>query len=151
MRIGFDLDGVITEISIVNWLFMDTVKDKKKRELIKEFLHFVPKLKYHPQEFLHEGDEYVIITGRDRQFRQLTEKWLKNHGIQTSSVFYASSGTAGDYETIDDFFDVVAEKKAQYIKSECVEVYFEDSPVIVEKLRMLCPKVKIVQVGRRLR
>jgi len=151
MRIGFDLDGVITEISIVNWLLMDTVKDKKMQELIKEFLHFVPKLKYHPQEFLHEGDEYIIITGRERRFWQVTERWLKNHGIQTSSVFYTDSGTAGDYKTIEDFFNAVADGKARYIKSECIDVYFEDSPVIVSKLRKLCPKVKIIQVGRRLR
>lgn len=119
--------------------------------MIKEYLHFTPKLKYHPQEFLFEGDEYVIITAREQQYRALTEEWLKRHGIQTSSIFYANKGRIVDYPNVDDFFNAIAKAKAQYIKSECLDVYFEDSPVLVSKLRKLCPKVKIIQVGRRIR
>lgn len=156
MKFGFDLDGVIAEVCIPEWLLMGQVKDEKVQETIRELLHAVPKLKFHPREFLlngtqYEGDEYVIITARARKFRDITIKWLKSHGISTSSLFFCDVGTAEMYESVEVFFDVMARKKAQYIKSECIDVFFEDSPDTVERLRKLCPKVLIIQVGGRLK
>lgn len=149
MRVGFDLDGVLAETTIVEWLLTSHVKDEKAQEVIREFLH-VPKLKNHPSEFLHEDDEYVIITGRSKRYRKLTERWLRSHGIKCS-LFMTDVGVAKDYESIEKFFEALAKAKAQYIKSECIQVFFEDSPNVVKLLRKLCSKVRIIQIGGRIK
>lgn len=151
MRVGFDLDGVIVEYSIAKWLLVDGIKDKERRELIYFFLTSNCKLKSHPSEFLHKDDEYVIITGRAKRWRKTTKEWLKRHGINTSTLFMCNVGLPRDYSSIGVFFDAMAGAKARYIKSECLDIYFEDSPVLVEKLRKLCPKVRIIQIGGRLK
>lgn len=113
-----------------------------------EFLHW-GKLKAHPREYLHEDDEYIIITGRAERFREITEKWLKSHGIETSSLFIVDVGVASDYDSIADFLEAMAQAKAKYIKSECLDVFFEDAPFVVKRLRELCPKCRIIQIGGR--
>jgi len=151
MRFGFDLDGVIAECNIPVWLLVGRIgKDNQMRKLLDEFLHF-PKLRAHPREYLHEDDEYIIITGRARRYRKITLKWLKSHGISTSSVFICDVGVASDYNSIEEFFDAMAKEKARYIKSECIDVFFEDCPDVVKRLRKLCPKVRIIQIGGRLK
>jgi len=150
MKAGFDLDGVIAEISIPLWLLMDQVKDQKSKDVIRQFIQ-IPNLKFHPNEFLHEDDEYVIITGRSRKFYDLTKRWLKTHGISTSSLFVCNVGIVSDYKSIDEYNIEMAKAKAKYINSECVEVFFEDSPEVVKLLRKFCPKTKIVQIGGRLK
>jgi len=148
MRIGFDLDGVLGDVSVVDWLLNDRVQDEKGRKIILQFLHD-PKLKIHPSDLLHDTDEYIIITGRGEKYREITEKWLKKYGI-TGRLFMTDVGTAKDYSSLDAYFEALAVTKARYIKSECIEVYFEDSPDTVIRLRKLCPQCKIVQVGGRL-
>ena len=150
MRIGFDMDGVLTEVSVAEWLLTGELESEAMREVISEFLHD-PKLKNHPSEFLHEEDKYIIITGRAKKFRKTTERWLRKYGINPTCLFMTDVGVARDYPSIDDFFDALALGKAQYIRSECVEVFFEDSPDVVLRLRKLCPKTKIIQVGGRLK
>jgi len=81
MRFGFDLDGVIADVSIPDWLLMGQVKDEKTQEIIRQYLHAIPKLKHHPREFLHKGDDYIIITGRNRRFEEETSRWLESYGI----------------------------------------------------------------------
>lgn len=148
LRFGFDLDGVIAEVSIPVWLLTGAIKDDERRKTISRFLHY-PKFRMHPRELLHEEDDYIIITGRKVEYREITEKWLKNHGIN-APLFMTDVGIARDYPTIDDFFDALALAKAQIIKSQSVDVFFEDSPEVVKKLRKLCPTTVIIQVGGRL-
>lgn len=151
LRIGFDLDGVIAECNVPLWLIVGRInKEEEIRKVIDEFMCF-PKLRSHPREYLHEDDEYVIITGRSERFREITKKWLKSYGIQTSSLFMCSVGLLSDYGSIEKWNDALAKAKARYIKSECVDVFFEDNPKVVIRLRKLCPKVRIIQIGGRIK
>jgi len=54
------------------------------------------------------------------------------------------------YESVEKFYEGHAIKKAEYINKYNLDVFFEDAPDIVEKLRELCPKTIIIQVGGRL-
>jgi len=148
MRVGFDLDGVLAEVSTPLWL-LTGLAEAEIREVIYDFL-LTPKLKFHPRQFLHEEDEYVIITGRSSKYRSLTERWLKHHGIECSSLFMCDVGVSKDYPSLSAFFNASAMAKARYIKSECIDVFFDDNPDIVARLRKLCPKVRIIQIGGRL-
>jgi len=148
MRVGFDLDGVIAEAPIPVWLLTGLVENKAKRDIIYNFLH-CQDLKRHPNEFLNEDDEFVIITSRSEQYRSLTERWLKVNGINCP-LKICDVGLSSDYLSLEEYFEVVAREKAKYINSECLDVYFEDSPDAVIRLRKLCPQCKIIQVGGRL-
>lgn len=148
MRVGFDLDGVLADISVVDWLLTGQIKDEKQNKVLYQFLHD-QKLLINPCELLHEKDEYIIITGRGEKYREITERWLKKYGI-TAPLYMTDVGVVADYPSLDAYFEALAVTKAKYIKSECIEVFFEDSPDTVIRLRELCPKCKIVQVGGRL-
>ena len=150
MRVGFDLDGVLADVSVAEWLLTGQLENKEMQDIITSFLHD-PKLRMHPSELLHEEDDYIIITGRGERYRKITERWLRKYGISPTCLFLTNVGVAQDYPSVDDFFDALALAKAQYIRSECIDIFFEDSPDVVLRLRKLCPKARIVQVGGRLK
>jgi len=129
---------------------MGQVKDKEQQEIIRYFLHAVPKLKHHPREFLHEDDEYIIITGREIKYEEATSRWLECFGIN-APIYFCDIGGSDQFDSLDDFFDAHAKAKAKFIKALDVDVYFEDAPNIVTRLRKFCPKTIIIQVGRRIK
>ena len=49
-----------------------------------------------------------------------------------------------------DWLEKVAIAKAKVINQLGLDIYFEDIPVIVVRLRELCPKTKIIQYGGRI-
>ena len=151
MKISFDLDGVIADTD--KWFFRlcdFLLRGKKERDPLLDtmvsdyFLH--RPLKYHPNQFMADGDLGYIITSRRPDTRFDTEEWLRRHGIHLPIVFSDYNGEIAwfDYEMASCSAGI---KKARIIKELGVEIHFDNNPYIVEKIRELVPDVKAVLIG----
>ena len=147
MQIGFDLDGVISDLdpTLFRLIRHTDFPSKETEDRFKQAyfgtLHLRPN--WNPEELIAEGDEYHIITARHSPIDdEVTLKWCKKHCSGAKSVNIVGRKGFSWRES--------AEAKAEKIKELRIEVYFEDDPRIVEFLRGNCSETKIIHVGGRL-
>lgn len=144
MKIGFDLDGVITRSAVGIWILSgDNVELKK---LFTATLR--PQIL--PQMFTFKGDELYIITARQKELRDVTADWCFKFfpNIPVFQVHLPMWKSQKDWEW---WREEVAKRKAKIINELKLDIYFEDIPQTVERLRKLCPNTKIIQYGGRVR
>ncbi len=140
LRIGFDIDGVLTDMKGSSWALR--IKDENLTQLFCGEAR--PLL--NPKLFLHEDDEIFIITARSKNLREITQKWCDKYfpGVSIYQVDVKAWKSSDDWK---GWFEEVARSKAKLINVLGLDVYFEDQPKTVTKLRELCPRTTIIQYG----
>lgn len=144
MRIGFDLDGVLCDTELHYLRLLEGIPPfEENHEGLLEFETWYfnerrPLL--NPEDFLGEGDEYYVITGRDREaHREITERWCAKYTPNAKGVY-----CVGDYP------DPVEEGKAEKILELKLDVFIDDHPATVKHLREVLPRdTKVIQYGGR--
>ena len=111
MKIGIDLDGVITPIGLINpsvklprWLYIF---------IVPIILLIVPNKKEELKK-IAANHEIIIISARPDWSKNLTEKWLRYHQIPFSKVYCVGFGKG------------TRQRKLKVIKKESVELFIED-------------------------
>lgn len=148
MKIGFDIDGVILEMDVAMLRAADLNEDKRIKDELNKYYYLTRKIQLNPIDFLAEGDELYLITGRDRRYLDLTMKW-KNKYFPNAKLILLGHVEPGNETIIEDWFIKQARLKASVLLQEEIDVYFEDTPEVVRELRKLCPEVVIIQYGGR--
>ena len=148
MIIGFDMDGVLCDFDeSYFWNILDNLPmDRKEVALKNYFLGRKPLL--NPEMFIGEGDEFHVITGRYSSYREVTERWCRKYIPNVSSINL--SGIRDIWDPLRDDTEET-EYYRDYKKNKIlelgVEVYFDDSPWVVEHLRKELPNVKVIHYG----
>lgn len=145
MRIGFDLDGVLcdTDINHVRLCVgippYDTDLEKRKEMEIVYFSSRKPLLD--PEDFVCDGDEYFVITGRGEEIMgEVTRRWCGKYVPNAKEVYLVGGG----------YWKPVTDAKVKQIVELDIDVYFDDDPEIVKELRKALPdKIKVIQYGGR--
>jgi len=129
MRIGFDLDGVIAIPT-------------RKRSLFKMHEFYRTCILQTSDIPLPEGVHTVyIITGRKECFRNITIQWLRDCDFHYEGIFF--------FREKEKTFDNLAAHKIEVIRRLGIEVFFEDTPSIAEKIRREVPSCRIEVVTRK--
>ena len=151
MKIGFDLDGVLCEINIGLLRIIDNLTGSAKTTAEEWYYRQRPTL-LNPENYTTKEDEYYIITCRPRTYNDITIEWAEKYCPNAKNLFIIGKGTLDQNEPqkVIDWLNINAEEKAQTINLLKLEVFFEDSPTIVSKLRLLCPNTKTVCYGGRI-
>ena len=145
MKIGFDLDGVLcdTDSSFLRFLVLTPPFDEdiETRKKVEKWYFGERKPRLDPELFIGDGDEYYVITGRDDEnMGDLTRKWCRKHVPNAKEVC-----------CVGEYWKPAVEAKAKKIVELGLDVYFDDHPEGVKKLRELLPgQVKIIQYGGQL-
>jgi len=150
--IGFDIDGVIAQIDLATIRLIDFVQDDKGRENVENYYFAHRPVDLNSNLFRNfEGDKIILVTSRPMKYKQLTIDWLDKHGIKYDKLIMLDhslpTGLTG--KELVEWFNGQAEKKANSLKENNIEVYFEDTPHTVKKLRELCPNIRIILYGYR--
>lgn len=143
MKIAFDIDGVVTNQSLVELCIIKSNPDWEKIYYETR----IPQLD--PHMFESEEDELFFITGRKEELMKVTMDWCKKF-FPNIKLIFAPTPTWKHESEWAEWFKKVAEHKAKIINDYKIDVYFEDMPETVKSLRILCPNTKIVQYGGRL-
>lgn len=143
MRIGFDIDGVLSDLRGSSWVVRKTNPDLMRLYCTEMRTLLDSRL------FLHNDDEMFIITARDPDFEDVTRQWCDRFypGVPVHRVDVKTWDTSKDW---GDWFERVAKAKADLVNKLELDVYFEDQPKTVAKLRELCPNTKIIQYGGKI-
>jgi len=118
MRVGFDLDGVLTPIGRYNpnkklawWLFLGLIfiiPNKKMVELLRN---------------LAKQSIIIIISARPERLKILTILWLRLHKIPFHNLFCVGLGKDAN------------QRKLDVIKLMKIGKFFDDNPETVEYLK----------------
>jgi len=135
MIIGFDLDGVICDY--LPWL-VNEIEDEANRRMF----YIDREVIVDPSAFAADDDKIIIICDRPTIYRDVTEEWLKEHGITYPVFFVGNKHT----ELLPRHS---AMKKASIIKEHNIEVFFDDNKEAVEILREMTD-AKIIYVKTHL-
>ena len=148
MKVGFDIDGVILKIDLGLIRAIDMIDDVDKRNEVSKYYYGQRERQLNPLDYMYEDDELFIITGRAPCYKEETKKWVKKYFPMAKLIIL---GEEEDFANcvLDNWFEKQSIMKAGAIKKYYIEVYFEDTPDIVRRLRELCPKCKIIQYGGR--
>lgn len=124
-RCGVDLDGVLC----LNFLDRKLYRPHKMNEFYSQgqYTGFASDL------------PIVIITARKERYRKTTEEWLRKNDICYSGLIMLPKGVKKNRETC-------LAHKAKFINELQLDIYFEDSPLMISGLKKLCPKTTIVDV-----
>jgi uncharacterized HAD superfamily protein len=151
-RYGFDIDGCLCTANISLLRLIDQLPDSQ-RKLVEYWYYREQKPELNPEMFLDENDEYIVITGRSKDLKDVTETWLKKFCPNYKKLIMVDLGPAYDAVNEEDltlWSIEQAKRKAKVINKEKLDVFFEDNGDTVEYLRSLCPKTKIIKYGGRL-
>ena len=157
MILGFDLDGCIcnqdsTQLQIMHELKLETEK------ILEPIYYSERELLLDPRKFLHDGDEYHIITGRHEGLKTVTENWVKKWCPEAKTLNVCGGRPWYDFEKRPGennvecwqrWFCVAIQNKVELIKNLGIEVYFDDSPSGVSQLRAALPDVKFIRYAGR--
>ena len=139
MNIGFDLDGVLAHIDL------DTYKTLKTNKEIEEYYS---KLKPYlsPYQFGGGGDTTTIITGRSKDFEEVTRDWLRKNGI-TCPLYIVGDSYRDHQDWSTEAWLKFSLQKARLIEELIIDIYFEDQATNVTLLKLACPHAKIIKVN----
>lgn len=150
MNISFDLDGVIAEGN--RWFFRllePLRKTDPDAALVAELDYYASRpLKCHPNQFLSGDDKGIIITARKPWAQDITNHWLREHGILqpvyfVDTVDYLDWGGVSYAETSA----ACAALKATVLRTQGIDVHFDNNAVLVAVLRERLPNIRCVLVG----
>ena len=152
MKIGFDIDGVLTDINVATLRIMDNLQDDAKISA-EQWYYRERKPLLDPRLMCDKKDEIYVITGRPERVKDITKEWIKFYYPQ-AKLFFASphmgvitGNTAKEIKQwcIDKLLTKVAK-----INELGIDVFFEDESEGIDELRKACPKCKIIKYGGRL-
>ena len=81
----------------------------------------------------------VIITGRKRYFKKVTQNWLESFGVDYERLIMFPNKIKKTNQSLAGF-------KAKEINELGIDVYIDDDKRIVDYLKKTCPKTKIIFV-----
>jgi len=152
MKIGFDLDGVLCNVSITQIVLLNEIPDEKLRNYAKLWYYRERKPLLDARLLLKHDDEMYIITSRDKEFTDVTERWVKHYYPKAKLTVLGQDEMEGNGELkARDYCKEKVEMKAQKINELGVEVYFDDEAEWFDDFRELCPNCKIIKYGGRLK
>ena len=150
MKIGFDIDGVLADINITALRMIDFMPKKHRKEV--EFWYYAEvKPQLNPELFVGENDEYIVITGRDEDKKEVTERWVKKFCPRYKKLYMTNAKVQELANAVGE--EVVqwsinqGNKKAEIINKEKLDIFFDDNEDCVNRLRELCPNTKIIKYG----
>jgi hypothetical protein len=152
MLIGFDLDGVLCDyddtLMHLLWRLPD---DEQRVSELHYFSHRRPLMD--PTLLCHGDDEFHVITGRNQGLRDVTLRWCAKHVPGAAGVHVVGgrpmyNWPVGEREGLDPEFSLKG--KRDKILELGVEVFFDDNPGAVRRLREMLPGVAVVQYGGEL-
>jgi hypothetical protein len=135
---------------------IDMVEDRaEQQELMRYYCNHLEML-FNPLDFIADGDKLFFITGRSIWVEEMTKQWAKKyfptatvivtrveHPTKDTVLMTSNYGNDGSWNMLQ------SERKAKAIMDNGIEVYFEDNPEIVKRLRVMCVDTKIIQYGGR--
>jgi len=148
-RIAFDLDGVIADVDIFQLRLADFEERPKIKKELNKYYYSTRKVQLRPILLKHEDDEIYIITSRYNDLEEITRKWLKSNNIYYDKLIFVHHKPEATID-LEDWYKMQAKKKADVLKENKIDVYFEDTPSTVKYLRQFCPNIKILQYGDRI-
>ena len=120
MKIGIDLDGVITLLGFINpsvklpqWLYV---------LLAPIILLMHPCQKKELNNIETNGHTIIVVSARPRWFENLTKTWLKYHGIPFEKIHCVGFGKG------------TRQRKLKIIEQEKIEIFIENDEKIREFL-----------------
>jgi len=137
MRIGFDLDGVLCDI---DQLHLHLIKGNVTLEKV---YYYTRRQIVDPYLWLHSDDEGVIITSRPYGLKGITEDWMRSHGVRLLLL------QEEPCPALPPDWEGIAKWKANIINREKIDLYVDDNPELVARLRKLCKNAVILQYGAR--
>jgi len=157
MKVGFDLDGVLCDIGVVELHLMHKLPPKGE-ETAELYYYTERKPLLNPKLLMHEDDEYHIVTSRHQGLREVTGRWVEKYYPDVNSLnivgveaWYQNASGADDPAVWKAYANQVVKLKAAKINELELDVFFDDSVGNVVQLRELCPNTTIIQYGGRLR
>jgi len=144
MKIGFDMDGVLCDTDMNFLRLLERTppfsEDLAKRIELETLYFNERKPLLNPESFLSEGDEFYVVTGRDRKIHgEVTETWCAKFTPNAKGVY-----------CVGEYGSPVEDAKARKIVELGLDIFIDDHPVTVRKLReVLPPSVKVLQYGGR--
>jgi len=151
LRIGFDLDGTLCDISVALLRSIDNMKDKQAMRNIEQWYYRERKPIFNARLFLHETDEMYIITSRPKRLNKITRKWVNKYYPKAKLYicdYPQPLGIKTDSE-LNKWLYNKQKDKAEVLNKLKLDVYFDDDPSCTD-LRDLCPTIKIIQFGGRI-
>ena len=132
---GFDLDGVIAE-----YIEFSSIRGSKF------FFKFFPKtfLKYlrrNMKVVWKPKGEFVIVTARNEDFRDITEKWLKDNGIKYIYLYMFP----GDYNAPIPYMTAW---KSYIINKYQLTEYSDDDLRFLNKIRENNKDIELIHIER---
>lgn len=135
LTIGFDMDGTLT-IDRFDSIHEKVGNDEKVlKKHIGEMLDFRPSkyldvLKSH----LLVGDDVVIISFRRSEWEDISLKWLIKHGVDIDKLHWYFCPQEL-YTNVPDIYALsVIGFKASILNRLNVDIYYEDSDFIIDKV-----------------
>ena len=125
---------------------MRSIEEQPNLPWAREWYYRGRKVLLDPKKFMGVGDVGYIITFRDSSLTELTRSWCEKN-VPGLEVIHIPAFTKTGSDTFRDWCKDAALRKAKLINELGLDIYFEDVPLIVRDLRVLCPETKIIQFG----
>ena len=136
--IGFDLDGVLCDISLTCLTMLHEHNDK---DAMYYYLERKPLLD--PNMLMHENDKSVCITARSSEYHDVTRRWMKKYHPDMPVYFFEK-----DVRWFEK--GQIAECKVECIRNLGIDIYIDDDPEIIDRMRNLVNDITFIQYGGRL-
>lgn len=155
MKIAFDLDGVLRDSKLGNLNVVCQIRDKIKSQKDKSFdmdqwLNMqtgtvFPKL--NPALFSLPGDEVFVITACiHAKSHDDKKRWVKHFfgdHIKTITVDASGFGSKGTGNWGKAYVDPTAKSKMKVIADNNIDVYFDDDPAVVRRMRQIAENTNV--------
>lgn len=127
MKIGFDIDGVISR--------QRTVKSAEECLNAERSSLKLPSNKH----------EVYLVSARSANMRKATEKWLAENGVEYEEL-YLYDGSFGCFEDIPkkEFSNVQSLFKSSVINKLGLNVFVEDRSAVREQIKSICPDCRVL-------
>ncbi len=140
MIIGFDMDGVLCDINLVELELMRLYNNRGEEHYYRE-----RKPLLNPKNLMMESDTAICVTARKKHLREITKRWMNFHYPYIEIHFFETDREYWEKEKI-------AMEKLKLLYKLNISIYIDDSSDIVYFMRKLDKENKIIflQYGGRL-
>jgi len=135
MNIGFDMDGVLRRLDLSLFKFRDAINNKEAHEALEMHIRRETEPLFNPMMFaLPSDDIYCITNCSSENSAERKKKWLNHfYGGRIEIVpVYAAQGKWGN-----EYVDEVAKNKLEKCHEYEIEIYIDDDPAIIRRMREL--------------
>ena len=145
MRIGFDVDGTLTNerFEDIHKSVMNT--DQSLELFVHKMIDFTPS--YYMgllQTHIHNHDEIFIITYRWDDWAEATKKWFEKY-VKTEKIKFYFSTPDIRTNDVEVYKRNAVVYKSRAILENDLHYYYDDSDFLIEALTITCPRTKIIK------